>query len=125
MADLLADEHIPDALTNALRRLGHCVTTVRQTNVNKSGDGDSDEQVLLYAIKHKQAVLTFNERHFRPLARTYPMHYGVIFGHHSSDYRKQARRLTEQLKLAGRLQGKIIVLPRAIEGSKKARRKRN
>src|SRR5487761_1170416 len=67
MSRLYADEHFPMAIVYVLRRLGHDVSTVRETGLSKTGEGTPDDLVLLYAARQQRIVLTFNERDFRRL----------------------------------------------------------
>lgn len=80
MAKILADEHFPVRIQDRLRRLGHDVTTVRQYDENKSGDGKSDEEVLRIATAEGRAVLTMNKKDFKALheARVIGAHKGII-----------------------------------------------
>lgn len=78
MARLYADEHVPIRILNALRRLGHDVVSVRQTDTSKSGDSTPDELVLQYAAAQQRIVLTFNEDDFRRLHEQNARHAGII-----------------------------------------------
>lgn len=91
MAKILADEHFPVRIQDRLRRLGHDVTTVRQYDENKSGDGKSDEEVLRIATAEGRAVLTMNKKDFKALheARVIGAHYCLrrigSFAHRASE----------------------------------------
>lgn len=80
MAKILADEHFPVRILDRLRRLGHDVTTVRNYDENKAGDGKSDEEVLRIAALEERAVLTMNKKDFKALheARIVACHKGII-----------------------------------------------
>jgi len=111
MADLLADEHFPVTIVYALRRLGHDVLTVREANVNKEGDGWTDEQVLQYAAEHKRAVITKNVNDFRALHEERPWHGGIVACSFSdkAEAKAIARKLDNALSEAGdRLKGQWI-----------------
>ncbi|MCE9534645.1 MAG: DUF5615 family PIN-like protein [Planctomycetes bacterium] len=74
MARLYADEDFDLDVVIELRALGHDVLTVQEAG----NAGNSDLQVLADAIAMSRAVLTFNRRHFRKLARSTTSHYGII-----------------------------------------------
>lgn len=78
MARVYADEHFPVAIVYALRRLGHSVITVRETNVSKAGEGMPDELVLQFAAQQQRVVLTVNERDFRRLHGLNARHAGIL-----------------------------------------------
>jgi hypothetical protein len=78
MAALYADEQFPRRVTDRLRRLGHDVRTVQQTNQSKFGDARTDEEVLSWAMSEQRAVLTLNRKDFLKLHGECPWHYGMI-----------------------------------------------
>ncbi len=61
---LLLDEHVWEGLAALLR--GHGFDVVHVNEVQRSGL--SDEEQLGYAAENSRAILTFNARHFEPLA---------------------------------------------------------
>ena len=75
---LLLDEHIWEGLTEALAQRGYDVVHIIHTG-QRSID---DEPLLKFAATEGRAVLTYNARHFVPLARlwyeTGREHAGVI-----------------------------------------------
>ncbi len=60
MARLFADENFPIPTVEALRRLGHDVTTVAE--VDLAGLGIPDADVLAFAHADGRAVLTHNRK---------------------------------------------------------------
>lgn len=78
MARLLADEHFPAGIVNALRRLGYDVVTVRQVNASKSGDAMPDDLVLQLAASQQRVVLTMNRKDYRRLHRENASHAGIL-----------------------------------------------
>jgi uncharacterized protein with PIN domain len=78
MARLLADEHFPVGIVNALRRLGHDVLTVRQVNVSKSGDATPDDLVLEWAAHQQRIVVTMNRKDYRRLHQENARHAGIL-----------------------------------------------
>ena len=102
MARLYADEHFPARVVDCLRLLGHDMLTVKQTNVSKTGDSMSDEQVLHYATAHDRAILTQNTSDFRRLHREHPGHKGIIACPHDreSTSKHQARQIDKAIKEA-------------------------
>ena len=109
MARLYADEHFPARVVDGLRLLGHDMLTVKQTNVSKTGDSMSDEQVVLYATGHHRAVVTQNTSDFRRMHREHPGHKGIIACPHDrqSSSKHQARQIDEAIKEALRAHGTL------------------
>lgn len=100
MARVLADEHFPLGVVNALRRLGHDVLTVRQTNVSKSGDATPDELVLQFAAQQQRIVLTRNRRDYRRLHLENARHAGILCCKEPGEQseKKAARQIDKFLK---------------------------
>jgi hypothetical protein len=75
---LLLDENIWQGLAEALRQQGFDAIHVREVQRN----GLDDESQLIYATEHERAILTFNARHFEPLAKKWFLeqreHTGII-----------------------------------------------
>lgn len=75
---LFLDEHIWVGLAEALRQQGF--DTVHVHEVQR--DGLDDESQLIYATENERAILTFNARHFEPLAAKWFLeqreHAGII-----------------------------------------------
>lgn len=98
MARLYADEHIPVQVIYRLRRLGHDVLTVKETNQDKYGDGVDDDQVLAFATLDKRAVLTENCADFYALHKSYPGHRGIIASKRFDNWREQAKLIDGAIK---------------------------
>jgi len=67
MAAFYADEHVPTAIVDALRALGHDVLTIQDDGFSNQGVADAD--VLERATSLGRAVLTNNRLHFHRLHR--------------------------------------------------------
>ena len=104
MAQLYADEDFDYDVVIELRGLGHDVITVQEAG----NAGGSDADVLAYAMKMSRAVLTFNRRHFRRLARATPSHSGIIDCTRDDDVAALARRIHDAINAGGNLLGKNI-----------------
>src|SRR5437870_4689190 len=76
VARIYADEDFDYDVVQELRLLGHDVLTVQEAG--KGGRGFGDPIVLADAIAIGRAVVTFNRRDFKRLARTVPLHRGII-----------------------------------------------
>lgn len=98
MARLYADEHFPVQASRHLRKCGHEVTTVRQNNANKRGDGDSDAEVLRIAILEQRIVLTFNHADFKALHDSTPNHFGIVSCAEDRDFKALAKRIDAKLR---------------------------
>jgi uncharacterized protein with PIN domain len=64
---LYLDENIPPALAVILRSRGYDVVSAHEVDMR----GKKDEEQLEYAIAQGRVLLTFNVRHFAPLAKSY------------------------------------------------------
>jgi predicted nuclease of predicted toxin-antitoxin system len=72
---LLIDEDTQDRLlVKFLRYAGHNVLTANQAGLS----GQSDEQVLSYAIAHQRILLTLNCQDFEELHASIPEHSGIF-----------------------------------------------
>jgi predicted nuclease of predicted toxin-antitoxin system len=114
MARLYADEQFPVQVVFALRKLGHDVVTVRETCVDKRGDGMTDKQVLDYAIVHRRCVLTENHSDFRVLHNGNSNHKGIIACAFvkKSVAKTRARGIDRRIKEENILNGKFIWISR-------------
>lgn len=72
------DENVDPALAIVLRSRGHDVVSTHEIGMR----GRTDEEQLEYAISERRALLTFNAKHFAPLAKKYfennREHSGII-----------------------------------------------
>lgn len=75
---LLLDEQIWVYLANLLREQGFDVIHVYEADLDET----PDDEVLRAAVEKHRAVVTFNIKHFVPLARQYfeegKEHYGIV-----------------------------------------------
>ena len=75
---LYLDENITPTLAVVLRGRGYDVVSVHEVDMR----GKNDEEQLEYAISQGRALLTFNARHFAPLAKRYfeagREHFGIV-----------------------------------------------
>lgn len=75
---LLLDEQIWVYLATLLRQQGFDVIHVYEANLEEN----PDPEVLRVAVENHRAVVTFNIKHFVPLARQYAEegkeHYGIV-----------------------------------------------
>jgi predicted nuclease of predicted toxin-antitoxin system len=94
MARLYTNENFPLPAVNELRRLGHDVLTIHETD--RGGQAISDEEVFEFAQTEKRALVTLNRRHFVRLHGRFPEHAGVIVCSFDSDFVALARRYPTQ-----------------------------
>lgn len=75
---LYLDEDITPVLASVLRGRGYDVVSAHEVGMR----GKRDEEQLEYAISQGRVLMTFNAKHFAPLAEKYfragREHYGVI-----------------------------------------------
>jgi len=94
---LLLDEHIWAYLAKLLREQGFDVVHVNEVDLVAA----PDEKVVAYAVGEHRAVVTFNIKHFVPLAIRYvedgKEHYGVVVSKQLSQGELQ-KRVTKLLE---------------------------
>ncbi len=75
---LYLDENITPVLASVLRGRGYDVISAHEVSMR----GKPDKEQLEFAISQRRALLTFNARHFAPLASEYfkkgREHYGIV-----------------------------------------------
>jgi uncharacterized protein with PIN domain len=75
---LYLDENITPILASVLRARGYDVVSAHEVGMR----GKSDEDQLEYATSQGRVLLTFNAKHFAPLAEEYfkkgQEHYGIV-----------------------------------------------
>jgi hypothetical protein len=103
---LYADENVPRALVEALRRLGHDVLTCQEAG--NAGQRIPDEEVLRFATEQGRAVLTMNRRDFFRLDRRIRDHAGIVACTEDPDLDRQAARIDTEVTRAGDLRGKVV-----------------
>jgi predicted nuclease of predicted toxin-antitoxin system len=113
----LADEQFPARVQNGLRRLGHDVEFIRNFDLNKSGDGKSDSEVLRIAMAENRIILTLNRKHFFALhnSGTFGGHRGIIACVRDDAYpRVQAKRIDALVRSVRHMTGQFCVIPRKL-----------
>ena len=96
---LLLDEHIWAYLAKLLREQGFDVVHVNEVDLIAA----PDEKVVAYAVGEHRAVVTFNIKHFVPLAIQYvedgKEHYGVVVSKELSrgELQKRVTKLLESV----------------------------
>lgn len=108
MARLYADEQFPYSIIELLRNLEHDVLTVQEAN----NRGQSDADVLAFAISMEPIVLTFNRRHFIRLHQQQPNHMGIIVCTDDPDREQLAARIHAALTSSELCNGKLIRINR-------------
>ena len=104
MARLYADEQFPLPVVQILRDFGHNVLTVQEAEKA----GDSDAEVLAFAVNENRAVLTQNRRHFIKLHLEKPNHDGIIVCTEDRDLKSLAQRINEAVSQQESLTNKLI-----------------
>jgi len=96
---LLLDEHVWAYLAKLLREQGFDV--IHATEVGLAAT--PDEKIMAYAVDAHRAVVTFNIKHFVPLALQYvedgKEHYGIVVSKQLSpgELQKRVTRLLESV----------------------------
>ena len=108
MVYLYVDEQFPLLVVQMLRDFGHNVLTVQQAE----NWGDSDAEVLAFAVENKRTVLTLNRRHFIKLPLEKPNHYGIIVCSEDRDLNGLAQRINDAITKEKSLENKLIRVKR-------------
>ncbi|GET36606.1 DUF5615 family PIN-like protein [Microseira wollei] len=111
MAKLYADEQFPLPVVELLRALGHDVMTVQQAG----NAGDSDPEVLAFAVSNETAVLRQNRRDLMKLHFQESNHAGIIVCTDDRKIERLATRINEAIAAVESLQGKLIRVNRPQE----------
>ncbi|NEO95647.1 MAG: hypothetical protein F6K56_37945 [Moorea sp. SIO3G5] len=104
MARLYADEQFPLPVVQILRDFGHNVLTVQEAEKA----GDSDAEVLAFAVNNNRAILTQNRRHFIRLHLEQPKHHGIIVCTDDRDIKSLAQRINQAISKEEPLTNKLI-----------------
>lgn len=95
---LYLDEDISNTVAMVLRSRGLDVVSVHEVGMR----GKSDEEQLKYAIENNRTFLTFNAKHFAPLARNLyekqQEHFGIIISKQVS-LSEMTRLVVEMFKI--------------------------
>ena len=115
---LLADEQFDMAVVRLLRKKGHDVLTVRDISDDKAGDSIADDAIFAFAQQTRRAVVTFNVKHFRPLAfRHAGRHHGVVLcqlperGRKIETQQQLAKAIDAAIRSSDSLRGAVIAIP--------------
>ena len=111
MARLYANENFPQPGVVELRRLGHDVISVVESE--HAGRQMTDEQVLEYATAGQRTVITLNRRHFIDLHSRIPQHAGIIVCTVDADFIAQANRIHITIQALSALHGQLVGVNRA------------
>lgn len=106
MPRLHADENFPLPVVEELRRLGHDVLTIHETD--KAEQSESDENILAFASAEGRTLLTLNRKHFIRLHNVHPNHAGIIVCAFDLDFVGQAYRIHDAIELQDQLSGQLI-----------------
>jgi hypothetical protein len=107
---LYADENLPLAMTEALRRLGHDVLTAYDDG--RANQAMPDDKVLLRATELKRAVLTLNRVDFKRLHAAHPQHAGIVSCTYDPDFAGQAARIHQALQSMADITGQLVRINR-------------
>lgn len=106
MAAFYADEHVPPAIVNELRALGHDVLTMQDDGLSNQGITDAD--VLDRATALGRAVLTNDRLHFHRLHRRAPNHSGIVTYTEDTDRTAIAHRINAAVAAIPSLGGALV-----------------
>jgi hypothetical protein len=106
MARFLADENFPLPTTEALRDLGHEVTTAHEAGL--ADRSAPDEEVLEFAAGRELALLTMNRRHFIRLHAQRPDHFGIVVCGFDPDFVRQAQQIHMAVEAEATLEQKLL-----------------
>jgi predicted nuclease of predicted toxin-antitoxin system len=104
MTRLYADEQFPRVISDHLRDMEHDVLTVQQAG----NAGDSDPEVLAFAIAGDRAVVTQNRRDFIKLHRQNSDHAGIIVCTTDQNGKGLADRINTAIQNESPLDGKLV-----------------
>lgn len=110
MARLYSNENFPVPAVKELRKLGHDILTIQETG--KAGQAMSDEEVLAFANKEGQILLTLNRRHFIKLYNKRRPHAGIFVCTFDLDFFALATRIDRFLREDNDLSQKVIRINR-------------
>ena len=120
MARLYANANFPRPVADALRKLGHDVATVQETEgTSRPQNPMSDEQVLAVATADGRMVLTINRKHFIRLHwRKRPNHGGIVACKQDRDFETQAKKIHAAIRKQSTLTGELILIERSRKRKK-------
>jgi predicted nuclease of predicted toxin-antitoxin system len=110
---LYANENFPLPVVLALRRLGHDVLTMLDTD--RANKRTTDAEVLRFARSEDRAVLTLNRKHFIRLHHQQPDHAGIVVCTVDDQFAQQALRIHAALEKIADVRGQLIRVNRPLE----------
>ena len=110
MARLYSNENFPIPVVEALRVLGHDVTTIQERG--RGNEAVPDAEVIELAVTEERAVLTLNRRDFIRLHNENSDHCGIIVCTVDRDFEGQAERIDRELQATNELRGNLIRINR-------------
>jgi hypothetical protein len=110
MVKLYSNENFPLPVVKELRKFGYNVLTIQETG--KAELSLTDEDVLVFAIKEKRALLTLNRKHFIRLHKEQSNHMGIIVCSFDPDFIAQAHRIHTAIQSQAPLKGNLIRINR-------------
>jgi hypothetical protein len=114
VARFYSNENFPLPVVLELRRMGHDVlTSMEAGNANKK---IPDDQVLLFAIADKRAVLTLNRKDFIRLHWQNVSHCGIVVCTFDAAYERQAKRIFEEVAKISSLDSQLVRVNRGSAG---------
>lgn len=130
MAQLIADNNVPDYLADFLSQHGHEVTKLRYLQLSSR----AKDQVVLAEVKRRQAIFVTRDKDFADTLRFPPQEFWgiLVLETDREDFRERCARIQQQLlKLLAQvsdLRGQTYRITRStvelIEGARKRKRKK-
>ena len=107
MAQVYADENVPETVTNALRAIGHDVLTARDDG--RANQQIPDPDVLARATALGRIVVTGNRQHYHGLHRIVPNHAGIVtYTEDLQDPAGLAARISDALRAYADFAGRCV-----------------
>ncbi|MEK6751031.1 MAG: DUF5615 family PIN-like protein [Chloroflexota bacterium] len=110
MARLYSNENFPLPIVDELRKLGHDVLTIQETE--KANQAMSDEDVLAFANDKQRILLTLNRRHFIKLHNKRQPHAGILACTYDPDFLGFAKRIHNAIQAEDSLSQKVVRINR-------------
>jgi len=106
MSQLYADEDFPLPVVVELRILGHDVMTALEAG--QANQRIPDQDVLIFAIALRRAVLTRNRKHFIRLHSQIRLHHGIIVCSKDTDFSAQAQKIHQAVSACPSLDNQLL-----------------
>lgn len=111
MAQVYADENVPQVVTDTLRAFGHNVLTARDDG--RANQRIPDPDVLARATALGRIVVTGNRQHYHRLHRIAPNHAGIVtYTEDQYDPAGLATRISDALRTYADFSGHCIPVVR-------------